>query len=130
MDRGIRRRTFLGALSAAAAWPAPARAQQSGKPPIIGYLGANSEVVDRPLRAEFVRRLSELGWVEARNVMIQYRWVDGLANRADEVASELVRLPVDVIVTNGDAYVRAAMRATATIPIVFTSAGDPVGNGL
>jgi putative ABC transport system substrate-binding protein len=127
----VRRREFIRGLGGLTlAWPAEARAQQSGKPPVIGYLGANSEVVDRPLRTEFLRRLGELGWVEGRNVTIQFRWVDGLANRADEIAPEFVRLPADVIVTNGDAYVRAAMRATATIPIVFTSAGDPVGNGL
>ena len=127
----MRRREFIAGLGGVAmAWPVATWAQQTGRLPIVGYLGANSEAVDRPLRIEFSRRLGELGWVEARNVTIQYRWADGLDNRAGEIAPEFVRLPIDVIVTNGDAYVLAAMRATTTIPIVFTSAGDPVGNGL
>jgi putative tryptophan/tyrosine transport system substrate-binding protein len=93
-------------------------------------LAANSEAADRRRRAAFVPRLGELGWVEGSNVRIEYRWADGVIERAIEIAPELVRLKVDVIVAGGDAYVIATKRATATIPIVFASAGDPVGNGL
>jgi putative tryptophan/tyrosine transport system substrate-binding protein len=126
----MRRREFITLVGgAAAAWPLAASAQQTGKP-TIGYLGANSEVVDRPRRAAFIQRLGELGWVAGTSVMIEYRWADGIADRADDIAAELVRLKVDVIITAGDAYVLAAKRATATIPIVFAAAGDPVGNGL
>lgn len=115
---------------AALTWPLVATAQQAGKLPTIGYLSPNSEAADRPRRAAFVQRLVELGWVEASSVRIEYRWADGVIERAIEIAPELVRLKVDVIVTGGDAYVMAAKRATATTPIVFASAGDPVGNGL
>lgn len=111
-------------------WPLAARAQQPAKVPTIGYLAALSEAVDRPRRAAFAQRLAELGWVEGRSVKIEYRWADGAVARATEIAPEFVHLPVDVIVTNGDAYVLEVKRATATIPIVFASAGDPVGNHL
>jgi putative ABC transport system substrate-binding protein len=97
---------------------------------LIGLLGANTAAVDRPRRAAFVQRLGELGWVEGRSVMIEYRWADGLAERAGEIAAEFVRLQVDIIVAAGDAQVLATKRATADIPIVIASAGDPVGNGL
>jgi putative tryptophan/tyrosine transport system substrate-binding protein len=125
-----RRRFITLAGGAATAWPRAAQAQQAGKLPTIGYLSANSEAADRLRRAAFVQRLGELGWVEGRSVRIEYRWADGVLERAVEIAPELVRLKADVVVTGGDAYVLAARRATATIPIVFASAGDPVGNGL
>jgi putative tryptophan/tyrosine transport system substrate-binding protein len=128
----MRRRDFMRFLSGGAAlmWPQVASAQQAGKLRTIGYLAPNSEAADRPRRAAFVQRLGELGWVEGSNVRIEYRWSDGVIERAIEIAPELVRLKVDVIVASGDAYVIAAKKATATIPIVFASAGDPVGNGL
>jgi putative ABC transport system substrate-binding protein len=127
----MRRRDFIPLVGGGAAWPLVARAQQpAGKVTAIGYLAAQSEATDRPRRAAFVRRLGELGWVEGRGLRIEYRWADGAVERAAEIAPELVRMPVDIIVANGDAYVLAIKRATATIPIVFTAAGDPVGNGL
>jgi putative ABC transport system substrate-binding protein len=128
----MRRRDFIALLSGGAALTCPlvASAQQAGKLPTIGYLSPNSEAADRPRRAAFAQRLGELGWVEGSSVRIEYRWADGVIERAIEIAPELVRLKVDVIVVSGDAYVIAAKRATATIPIVFASAGDPVGNGL
>jgi len=98
--------------------------------PIIGYLSANSETADRTRRAAFVRRLNELGWVEGRSIRIEYRWADAEVARAAKLVPELVQFPVDVIVTGGDAYVLAAKQVTTAIPIVFASAGDPVGNGL
>jgi putative ABC transport system substrate-binding protein len=115
---------------AAAMWPLAAHAQQAGRMPTVGYLAGLSEAADRPRRAAFAKRLAELGWIEDRSVLIEYRWADGAVERAVEITSELVRLPVDIIVASGDAYVLAVKRATATIPIVFASAGDPVGNGL
>jgi putative ABC transport system substrate-binding protein len=127
----MRRREFIKLLGgAAAAWPFAAHAQQAGRVPTVGYLAALSEAADRPRRAAFAKRLAELGWIEGRSVLIEYRWADGAVKHAVEINSELVRLPVDIIVTSGDAYVLAVKRATATIPIVFASAGDPVGNGL
>jgi ABC-type uncharacterized transport system substrate-binding protein len=126
----MRRREFISLIGGTAAWPFAARAQQAGKPPTIGYLAANAEAADRPRRNAFARRLAELGWVDGRNVRIEYRWADGDIKRAAEIARELVSIPVNLIATNGDAYVIAIKNATATIPVVFASAGDPVGNGL
>ena len=131
MAVGIGRRHFISALGgAAAAWPLPVPAQLADKVPIIGYLASLSEAADRPRRAAFVQRLVELGWVEGRNVRIEYRWADGGVERATEIAPEFVRLNVDVIVTSGTAMVAAAKQATSVIPIVFAAAGDPVGTGL
>jgi len=108
-----------------------ARAQQpAGKLPTVGLIGPNSETLDRPRIAAFVQRLGELGWVEGRTIMIDYRSAEGVFERAGEIAADFVRRKVDVIVTGGDAQVLASKRATATIPIVFAAAGDPVGNGL
>jgi putative tryptophan/tyrosine transport system substrate-binding protein len=126
----LKRRDFITLLGGAAPWPLAARAQPAGRVTTIGYLAALSEAADRPRRAAFVRRLGELGWVEGRGVRIEYRWMDGSVERAAEIAPQLVHLPVDIIVTSGDAYVLAIKQATATIPIVFYAAGDPVGNGL
>jgi putative ABC transport system substrate-binding protein len=80
--------------------------------------------------AAFVQRLRELGWIEGRTIAIEYRWAEGRAERAAEIAAELVQRKVDVIVTSGTAVVVAAMQATSVIPIVFAAAGDPVGTGL
>jgi putative tryptophan/tyrosine transport system substrate-binding protein len=126
----VRRREFIALVSGAATWPFAALAQQPSKMPTIGYLAALSEAADRPRRAAFVKRIGELGWTEGSNIRIDYRWADGIVSNAAAIAVEFVRSKVDVIVTSGDAYVLAVKRATATIPIVFASAGDPVGNGL
>jgi putative ABC transport system substrate-binding protein len=80
--------------------------------------------------AAFVQQLGELGWVEGRTVAIEYRWAEGRGERFPEVAAELVRLKVDVIVTGGTAAVMAAKQSTSVIPIVFATVGDPVGAGL
>ena len=127
----MRRREFITFLGgAAAAWPLAARTQQAGKLAIIGLIGPNVETVDRPRIAAFARRLSELGWVDGRNVKVEYRTADGIFERAGEFAAEFVRMKVDVIVTGGDAQVLAVKRAAPGTPIVFAAAGDPVGNGL
>jgi putative ABC transport system substrate-binding protein len=127
----MRRRQLITLLGGAAvAWPFAAHAEQAAKVSTIGYLAALSETADRPRRAAFAKRLAELGWVEGHSISIAYRWADGAVERAVELVPEFVRMPVDIIVTSGDAYVLAVKRAAATIPIVFASAGDPVGNGL
>jgi putative ABC transport system substrate-binding protein len=125
----VRRRQFIVLLGGAAAYPLTARAQQSGKLPVIGFLFASTAAAERPRRVAFVQRLGELGWVEGRSVVIEYRSAEGVVKRAGEIAAELVQLKVDVIVMAGDAQVLAAKRATEVIPIVAV-AGDPVGNGL
>jgi putative tryptophan/tyrosine transport system substrate-binding protein len=128
----MRRREFITLLGsgAAAAWPLSTRAQQSAKPPIIGYLSSSSASTPSPRIAAFVRRLHELGWIEGRTVEIEYRWVEGHAERLSAFADELVRLKVSVIVTSATPLTIAAKRATSVIPIVFATSGDPVGSGL
>jgi putative ABC transport system substrate-binding protein len=125
----MRRREFITLLCSAAAWPLSSRAQQSGKLPTIGLLGANQSGESQWVAA-FVQRVHELGWTEGRTVAIEYRWAEGRAERAAEIASEFVQLKVSVIVTWGTAPALAAKEATSTIPIVFASAGDPVATGL
>src|SRR5215471_5107878 len=130
MARHIGRRKFLATLGgAAAAWPLAARAQPT-KLPTVGFLGASTSSNYGAWVAAFDKRLRELGWIEGRNVAMEYRWAEGRSERYAEIATEFLRLKVDVIVTTGTAAVVAAKQATTVIPIVFTSAGDPVATGL
>jgi putative tryptophan/tyrosine transport system substrate-binding protein len=124
----LKRRKFIALLSGAAAWPLAARAQQPGKLPTIGFLGAGEPSTWNLWTTAFVQRLHELGWIEGRTIAIEYRWAEGRSERFAEIAAEFVRLRVDVIVTSGTA-VPATMQATSVIPIVFTVAPDPVGSG-
>src|SRR5215475_9548108 len=127
----MKRRQFITLIGgAAAAWPLAARAQQVGKLPTIGFLGATTPSSGGQLLAAFVQRLRELGWVDGRNVAIEVRWAEGRSERFAEIAAELVRLKVDVILTHNTPPVLAAKEATSVIPIVFASAGDPVGTGV
>jgi putative ABC transport system substrate-binding protein len=114
---------------AAAGLPCVARAQQGTKPPIIGFLSTSTSASWSQWTPAFVQRLRELGWIEGRTVAIEYRWGEGKSERYAEMADELVRLKVDVIVTSGGALL-AAKQATSVIPIVFAVATDPVGSGL
>jgi len=125
----VRRREFITLLGGAAAWPLAARAQQPSKLPVIGFLGPNTASAQRQWTDAFVQRLRELGWVEGRTVVIEYRWAEGRSERYTEIASEFVRLKVDIIVTSGSA-VPAAKQATSVIPIVFGVASNPIGSGL
>ena len=120
--------TLIGGT--AAAWPLAARAQQPAKLRTIGFLGATTASVDGQRLAAFVQRLRELGWIESRDVAIEVRWAEGRSERFDEIAAEYVRLKVDVILTHNTLPVLAAKQATSIIPIVFASAGDPVGTGM
>ena len=125
----MRRRDFITLIGgSAAAWPLVAFAQQVGKPPTIGFLGADASAF-APWTAAFVARLRELGWIEGRTIAIEYRWSEGRPERYAEIAAEFVRLKVDVIVTVGSA-VPIVKQATSAIPIVFAVAIDPVGTGL
>jgi ABC-type uncharacterized transport system substrate-binding protein len=127
---GMRRRDFITLLGgAAAAWPLAARAQQPGKRPTIGFLGAATASAWRPWTAVFVQRLGELGWIEGRTVAIEYRWAEGRPERYVEIAAEFVRRKVDVVVTVESA-VPIVKQATSVMPIVFAVANDPVGGGL
>ena len=126
----MKRRQFITMLGVAAAWPVVARAQQSGKLPIIGYMGQGTPAAEAKRVTAFVERLRELGWIEGRTVVIEFRWTEGRSDLAAEIAAEFVRRKVDIIVTSGTPLILAAKQATATIPIVFSVAGDPVGSGL
>jgi ABC-type uncharacterized transport system substrate-binding protein len=127
----VKRRDFITLLGGAAVtWPLVARAQQSGKLRTIGFLGPNTHSAASEWVAAFVQRLRELGWMEGRTITIEYRWAEGREERFAEIAAEFVRLKVDVIVTSGTPAVMASKKATSVIPIVFATAGDPVGSGL
>ena len=107
-----------------------ARAQQAGKLPTIGFLGATTPLAESQRLAAFVQRLRQLGWMEGSNVSIEVRWAQGRSERYTEIAAEFVRLKVDLIVTYATPPVLAAKQATSIIPIIFASAADPVEPGL
>ena len=107
----------------------PANAQQPKKVPRIGYLGGTSLSTSSPRIEAFRQGLRELGYVEGKNIVIEWRPHEGKVDRLPALAAELVRLKVDVIVTGGSPAARAAKEATSTIPIVMTNFGDPVGSG-
>jgi putative ABC transport system substrate-binding protein len=127
----VKRREFITLLGGAAAtWPFAARAQQPTKLPTIGLLGQSTRSAASEWTAAFVQRLRELGWIEGRTIAVEYRWAEGREERFAEIAAEIVRLRVDVIVTSGTPQVLAVKQATSVIPIVFATAGDPIGTGV
>jgi putative ABC transport system substrate-binding protein len=120
----MRRREFIALLGGAAAWPLAARAQQTLKAARIGYLTLRS-----PMSADdaFFQGLRDLGWIEGQNIIVERRFAAGNIDQLKDSAAELVHLKVDLIVTAATAATQAAKDATASIPIVFINAGDPVG---
>jgi ABC-type uncharacterized transport system substrate-binding protein len=106
-----------------------ADAQQTGKVPGIGFLDASTASGMAGLLEAFRQELSKLGWIEGKNITIEYRFAEQKRERVPELAADLVRLNVDLIVTTGEPPARAAKSATTTIPIVMANAGDPVGSG-
>ena len=126
----MKRREFITLLGGAAAWPLAARAQQPSKVATIGLLGSGTAAAQSQWTAAFVQRMRELGWTEGRNLAIEYRWAEGHTERLTALANELVRLKVDVILTHNTPPPLAAKQVTSTIPIVFATAGDPVGTGI
>src|SRR5262247_2045938 len=107
-----------------------AEAQQAGKIPRIGFLDNSTASGMAVLVEAFRQELSKLGWIEGKNISIEYRYAEGKLDRIPELAADLVRLKVDLIVTQGTPIALAAKSATTTIPIVMGSGGDPVGAGL
>jgi putative ABC transport system substrate-binding protein len=125
----MRRREFITLIGGAVtAWPFAAGAQPAGKAPTIGFIGTSASGFIL-YSAAFAERLQELGWIEGRTVAIEYRWSEGRSERVVEIAAEFVQQKIDVVVTYGSAAAQFK-QATASIPIVFAIAVDPIGSGL
>src|SRR5262245_13140880 len=125
----MRRRTFISLLGGAAAWPLAARAQPA-KVARIGFLGLVSPSSHASRIAAFRAGLRDLGWIEGRNLVIEFRWAEANYERLPVLAEELIRLNIDVLVTHGAAGAMAAKKATSTIPIVITAVSDMQALGL
>ena len=132
MSLRLPRRDFITGLGGAAAWPLAARAQQPARTRRIGVLmvGAADDPGSPVIIGAFLQGMAELGWTDRRNVVIDYRWAAGEAERYRKFATELVELSPDVIVAAGVPSAAALQQATRSIPIVFVDASDPVGSGL
>jgi len=126
----VRRRRFLIASGALLAAPLAARAQQAGKVHRIGFLGNSTPALEANLVGPFREGLRELGYVEGRNILIEYRWAEGKYERFPALVGEFIALKVDVIITAGTPAALAVKKATASIPLVMVAVGDPVGTGL
>src|SRR4051812_13887131 len=126
----MRRREFMALLGSAAALSFAAGAQQPAKVPRVGWLSPGSAASDENFLASFRDGLRELGWVAGQNIVIEPRWAEGKFERLPDLATELVRQKVDVIVASVTQASLAAKRATTTIPIVMVGVGDPLGSGL
>lgn len=127
----MRRRRFLGLIGGAATWPVAARGEQTAKPARVGFL-ITAPIASPEFQAvvdPFRKSLQEIGYVEGRNLITEYRSADGYQERFPRLAMELVRLNVDVIVAASTPHARAAMQATRTIPIVVPVMGDPIADG-
>jgi len=122
---GLALLVILGLFAA----PLAAEAQPVGKVPVIGFLESTTPAMGEPTREAFRQALQQHGWVEGRNVIIEYRSAEGRTERFPAMAAEMVRLNVNVIVVAGEPVIIAVKQVTSTIPIVMAAVGDPVGRG-
>jgi putative ABC transport system substrate-binding protein len=125
----MRRRTFIEGI-AAIAWPLVARAQQAGKVHRIGFLGSATAAGSAKAVESFRAGLREFGYVEGRNIGIEFRWAEGNYDRLSDLVADLIATNVDVLITHGTPGTRAAKQATTTIPIVMAISGDAIATGL
>jgi putative ABC transport system substrate-binding protein len=127
----MKRRTFIAGLGSAAAWPVVARAQQAALP-VIGWLGSRNPKTDERILDWFHRGLTAQGYVEGRNVAVEYRWADGQSDRLPKLAADLLLRPVAVVVAVGEGAVitRAVQAINPAIRVVFDVGSDPVASGL
>jgi len=130
MAARIQRREFIGALGSAAAWPLTARAQQAGKIYRIGFLANDPAIPAQPAGQAFLDGLSENGFIEGKNIIVERRFAEGRTDRYAELVAELTRLDLDVLVTSADEATLAAKRANVKIPVVMLNVSDPAGQGI
>lgn len=131
VERLISRRIFVAAVAGGLlSAPLAARAQPAGKLRRIGFLGNSTAALEANLVQPFRDGLRELGYVEGRDVAIEYRWAEGQYERLPALVAELIALKVEVLVTAGTPAALAVKRATTTIPLVMVAVGDPIGTGL
>ena len=126
----MRRRDFITLVGGAAAWPVVAWAQQAKHVPIIGYVAPTNPLIPSRSTVAFLQRLRELGWIEGQTITLESRWAAGRPERLDEIATEFVRLKVDLIVTSSTNDSIVMKQVAPQIPMVFAVSGDPVGFGL
>ena len=127
----MKRRSFITLLGSAAAWPLSARAQHQQRLRRVGVLMGIADDAEGRLRAEAFRDgMRDLGWIEGRNVLFEYRWTEGHTEQIRAAAAELVAMQPDVLVSNSAPSAVALRNQTRAIPVVFVLASDPVGMGL
>jgi putative ABC transport system substrate-binding protein len=127
----MKRRDFIALLGGAVAWPLAGRAQQGEREQRIGVLmGDENDLLVKTVVSAFIQSLADFGWIEGRNVRMDFRYAGGDGNRTRALAQELVGLQPDIIATDSTRATAAIQRQTRTIPIVFGGVVDPVGSGL
>jgi len=126
----MNRRAFIATATAILVAPLAADAQQAAKVPRIGFLGNSTAALEANLVGPFREGLRDLGYVEGRHILIEYRWAEGTYERFPALIAELIALRVDVIVTAGTPASLAVKKATTSVPVVMVAVGDPVGTGL